>query len=161
MECLSYLVPILTYRPRRPLLADDFTIALYIQSLMDSSNSFSTINNASADIAFSHKIYLFSNHRTGAPKVCMERTTTGRKFRLSAKRVKEPFLWSHSIDFALPYSPFYIQWQNPYNGHMHSGLTSIMDRGGMDCLHVLSGPYNGLFPIMDTPPYSGMGGGTK
>ena len=38
-----------------------------------------------------------------APEVCMVRTAAARKFGLSAKRVKEPFLWSQLIDFGLLY----------------------------------------------------------
>jgi hypothetical protein len=90
-------------RPRRPLLADDITVALYLQSLMDSANSFSTIKSASASIAFFHKINLFTNHPTGAPGAYMVRTATARKFGLSPKRVKEPFLWFQLVDFALLY----------------------------------------------------------
>jgi hypothetical protein len=47
-------------RPRHPLLADDITVALYIQSLMYKANSFSTIKSSSAAIAFFHKINLFN-----------------------------------------------------------------------------------------------------
>ena len=39
-------------RPRRPLPADDLTIALHFQSYMDTANSFSTIKSASAFITF-------------------------------------------------------------------------------------------------------------
>ena len=39
-------------RPRQPLPADDTPVALYLQSLMDSANSLSTIKSASASIAF-------------------------------------------------------------------------------------------------------------
>jgi hypothetical protein len=91
-------------RPRRPLPADDITVALYIQSLMDKANSFSTIKSASAYIAFFHKINLFNNQPTMAPEVCMVRTATTRKFGLSAKRVKEPFLWAQLVDFAILYA---------------------------------------------------------
>ena len=42
-------------RPRRPLPADDLTVALYFQSLMDNSNSFSTVKLASDSIAFVHQ----------------------------------------------------------------------------------------------------------
>ena len=38
-----------------------------------------------------------------APEVCMVRTAAARKFGLSAKRVKEPFMWSNLVDFALLY----------------------------------------------------------
>ena len=89
--------------PRRPLPADDITVALYLQSLMDVANSYSTIKSASASIAFFHKINLFTNHPTGAPEVCMVRTAAARKFGLSPKRIKEPFLWAQLVDFALLY----------------------------------------------------------
>ena len=39
-------------RPRRSLPAEDITVALYMQSLMNSANSFSTIKSASASVAF-------------------------------------------------------------------------------------------------------------
>ncbi len=55
-------------RPRRPLPADDLTVALYFQSLMDNANSFSTVKSASTSIAFFHKINLFTNHPTMAPE---------------------------------------------------------------------------------------------
>jgi hypothetical protein len=80
-------------RPRRPLSADDLTVASYFQSLMDNANLFSTIKSASASIAFFHLLNVFTNHPTMAPEVCMVRTAAAaRKFGLSAKRVKEPFL---------------------------------------------------------------------
>ena len=56
-------------RPRRPLSADDLTVALHFQSLMYNANSFSTIKSASASIAFFHNIYLHTNHPTMAPAV--------------------------------------------------------------------------------------------
>ena len=90
-------------RPRRPLPADDITVALYLQSIMDTAKSFSTIKSASASIAFFHKINLFTNHPTGSPEVCMVRTAAARKFGLSPKRVKDPFLWLQLVDFALLY----------------------------------------------------------
>ena len=70
---------------------------------MDNANSSSTVKTASAYIAFFHEINLFTNHPTLAPEVCMVRTATARKFGLSAKRVKEPFLWFQLVDFALLY----------------------------------------------------------
>jgi hypothetical protein len=80
-------------KSRRSLPADGITVALYLQSLMDSANSFFIIKSASASIAFFHKINLFTNHPTGALGVCMVRTTSARKFVLSTKRVKSAFLW--------------------------------------------------------------------
>ncbi len=38
-----------------------------------------------------------------APKVCMVRTAAARKFGLSSKRVKEHFMWTNLVDFALLY----------------------------------------------------------
>jgi hypothetical protein len=89
-------------RPRRPLPAEDITVALYFQSLLDKANPFSTTKSASASIAFFHKINVFANHPTIAPEFCMVRTAAG-KFGLSAKRVKEPFLWSQLVEFASLY----------------------------------------------------------
>jgi hypothetical protein len=79
-------------RPRRPLPVDDLTVALYLNSLMDKANTCSTIKSSSADIAFFHKINLFTNHTTMAPKVCMVKTAAARKLGLSANRVKELFM---------------------------------------------------------------------
>ncbi len=39
-------------RPRKSLPAEDITVALYMQSLMNNVNSFSTIKSASASIVF-------------------------------------------------------------------------------------------------------------
>ncbi len=38
-----------------------------------------------------------------APDVCMVRTAAARKFGLSLKRIKEPFMWTDLVDFALLY----------------------------------------------------------
>jgi hypothetical protein len=71
---------------------------------MDNANSFSTIKSVSASIAFFHKIKFYTIHPTMAPEVCIERTAVARNFGLSAKsRVKEPFLGSQLVDFALLY----------------------------------------------------------
>ena len=70
---------------------------------MNSANSFSTIKSASASMAFFHKINLFTNHPTMAPEVCMVRTAAARKFGLSSKRVKEPFMRLDLVGFAFLY----------------------------------------------------------
>ena len=113
-------------RPRRPLPADDLTVALYFQSLMDNANSFSTIKSASASIACFHTINLFTNHPTIAPEVCMVRTTSARKFGLSAKRVKEPFLWFQLVDFALLHGN-----QNQGNCHLVVLTMAILSFGAL------------------------------
>jgi len=38
-----------------------------------------------------------------APEVCMVRKTTVTKIDLFAKRVKDPFLWFHLVDFTIIY----------------------------------------------------------
>ncbi len=38
-----------------------------------------------------------------APEVCMVRTSAAKKFGLAPKRVKEPFMWTDLVDFALLY----------------------------------------------------------
>jgi len=71
---------------------------------MDNANSFSTISSASASsIVFFHKINLFTIHRATAHAVCMARTAAERNVGLSAKRVKETFLWFHLVDTLPPY----------------------------------------------------------
>ena len=87
----------------KSLPAEDITVALYMQSIMNSADSFSTIKSASASIAFFHKINVFTNHPTLAREVCMVRTSAARKFGLSPKRVKEPFMWMNLVGFALLY----------------------------------------------------------
>ncbi len=81
-------------RSRRPLPADDIAIALCIQSLMDKANSFSSIKSASFAIPFFDKINLYNSLLTFASEVCMVRTDAARKFGLSAKSVKDPFVVS-------------------------------------------------------------------
>ena len=68
---------------------------------MDIAKSLSANTSASASIAFFHNKNLYTNHPTMASEACMERTAAARKFGLSAKRVKEPFLWSQLVDVCL------------------------------------------------------------
>jgi hypothetical protein len=114
-------------RPRRHLPAEDLTVALYFQSLMDNANSFSTIKSASSSIAFFHKINLYTNHPTMAPEVCMVRTAAARKFGLSAKRVKEPFLWSQLMDFASLYG-------NQNQGYSHLVVSTMLFSHSVLCV---------------------------
>jgi hypothetical protein len=93
---------------------------------MDNANSFSTVKSASASIAFFHKINLYTNHPTMAPEVCMVRTAAARKFGLSAKRVKEPFLWSQLVDFGLLYGN-----QNQGYCHLVVSTMAILSFGAM------------------------------
>ena len=90
-------------KSRQPLPADDITVALYLQSLIDSAISFSTIKSASASIAFFHKINLFTSHPNRVPEVCIVRTEAAKRFGLLPKRVKVPFLRFQLVDFALLY----------------------------------------------------------
>jgi hypothetical protein len=112
--------------PRRLLSAEDLTFALYSQSLMDNANSFPTIKSTSASIAFFHKINLYTNHLTMASEVCMMRTAAAIKFGLSAKRVKEPFLWSQLVGFASLYGN-----QNQGYCHLAVSTMTILSFGAM------------------------------
>jgi hypothetical protein len=61
-----------------------------------------------------------------APEVCMERIAAARKFGLSAKRVKEPFLWFQLIFFALLYGN-----QNQSYCHLVVSIMAILSFGAM------------------------------
>ena len=61
-----------------------------------------------------------------APEVCMVRTAAARKFGLSAKRVKEPFLWFQLVDFALLYGN-----QNQGYCHLVVSTMAILSFGAM------------------------------
>ena len=113
-------------RPRRPLPGDDLTFALYFNSLMDNANSLSTIKSASASIVFFHKINVFTNHPTMAPNNCMVRNAAVRKFGLSAKRLKEPFLWSQLVDFPALYDS-----QNQGYYHLVVATMAILSFGAI------------------------------
>jgi len=93
---------------------------------MDKANSLSTIKSASAAIAFFRKINLFNFLPTLAPKECMMRTTTARKFGLSAKRVKDPFLWFQLVDFAILYAIY-----NQGYCHLVVSTMAILSSGAM------------------------------
>ena len=56
----------------------------------------------------------------------MARTASARKFCLSAKRVKEPFLWFLFVDFALLYGN-----QNQGYCHLVVAIKAILSFGAM------------------------------
>ena len=64
-----------------------------------------------------------------APEVCMVRTAAARTLSLSAKRVKEPFLWFQLVDFALIYGN-----QNQGYYHLVVSTMAILSFGAM-CLY--------------------------
>ena len=53
-----------------------------------------------------------------APEVCMVRTTAARKFGLSAKRIKEHFLWFQLVGFSALYG-------NHCQGNCHLVVATI------------------------------------
>ena len=61
-----------------------------------------------------------------APEVCMVRTAAARKFSLSAKKVKEPFLWFQLVDFALLNGN-----QNQGYGYLVVSTMAILSFGAM------------------------------
>ena len=54
-----------------------------------------------------------------SPEVCMVRTVAARKFGLSAKRVKEPFLWFQLANFAL------LIYGNQNQGYCHLVVSTM------------------------------------
>jgi membrane associated rhomboid family serine protease len=99
---------------------------------MDKANTFSTIKSVSASIVFFHKkIYVFTNHPTMAPEVCMGTTTAAQKFALSTKRVKEPFPWFQLMDCAFVYG-----YQNEGFCHLVVATIAIHSFGAMCCFEL-------------------------
>ena len=105
-------------RPRRTLPADELTVALYMQQVADSANSYATVKSASAAIAFFQKINLYTHMPTHAPEVTMVRRAAMRKFGLAPHSRKAPFKWEQIVLFATAYG---IQPQ----GYCHSVVTTM------------------------------------
>ena len=89
--------------PRAPLPASDATVALYMQSVMNSAKTFAPVKAASAAIAFFQKTNFFDHEPTQSPAVCLVRRAAMRKFGLNSKNRKEPFEWDQVVDFAEAY----------------------------------------------------------
>ena len=106
-------------RPRCPLPADDFTVALYLQLVVERSKSLAPVNCASAAIAFFQKVNLYNHLPTQSPVVGMVRQAAARKFGLTSKERKEPFLWAHVVAFAQAYG---VQ----HHGYCHLLVASIV-----------------------------------
>ena len=90
-------------RPRCPLPADDFTVALYLQSVVERSKSFALVKSASAAIDFFQKVNLFNHLPTHSLVVGMVRQAAARKFGLTPKGRKEPSQWAQVVAFAQAY----------------------------------------------------------
>ena len=105
-------------RPRCPLPADDFTVALYLQSLVERSKTFAPVKSASATIASFQKVNLFNHLPTQSPAVGMVRQAAARKFGLTPKGRKEPFQWAQVVAFAQAYG---VQHQ----GYCHLVVASM------------------------------------
>ena len=90
-------------RPRCPLPADDFTVALYLHSVVERSKTFAPVKSASAAIAFFLKVNLFNHFSTQSLAVGMVRQAAARKFGLTPKGRKEPFQWAQVVAFAQAY----------------------------------------------------------
>ena len=89
--------------PRRPLPADEMTVAIYLQTLVERANTFTPVKSASAAIAYFKKINLQHHLPTKSPTVGMARQATSRKFGLMPKGRKEPFQWALVVAFTLEY----------------------------------------------------------
>ena len=89
--------------PRQTLPADDTTVALYLQHVLDRANSYAVIKSASAAIAFMQKVNLFDHLPTRSPLACMVRNAAARQFGLAPKAGKAPFKWADITRFAVAY----------------------------------------------------------
>jgi integrase len=89
--------------PRETLPASDGTVALYLQSVMNTAKTFAPVKAASAAIAFYQKINLFDHEPTQSPAVCVVRGAAMRKFGLNPKNPKEPFEWEKVVNFVEAY----------------------------------------------------------
>jgi len=78
-------------------------VALYLQSVVERSNTFATVKSASAAIAYFQKINLQHHLPTPSPTVGMVRQAASRKFGLTPKVRKEPFQWAQVVAFAQEY----------------------------------------------------------
>lgn len=89
--------------PRSPLPAEDATVALYLQSVMNGAKTFAPVKAASAAIAFYQKINLFAHEPTQSPAACLVRSAAMRHFGLNVVNRKEPFEWANVLRFAEAY----------------------------------------------------------
>jgi len=106
-------------RPRCPLPANDFTVALHLHSVVERSKTFAPVNSASATIAFFQKVNLFSHIPTQSHVVGMVRQAAARKFGLTPEGRKEPFQWAQVVAFAQAYGG--VQHQ----GYCHMVVASM------------------------------------
>jgi hypothetical protein len=74
--------------PRETLPASDGTMALYLQSVMNTAKTFAPVKAACAAIAFYRKINLFDTEPTQSLAVCVVRGAAMRKFGLNSKNQK-------------------------------------------------------------------------
>ena len=89
--------------PRSPLPADEATVALYLQSVMNGAKTFAPVKAASAAIAYHQKINLFAHEPTQSPAACLVRSAAMRHFGLNVVNRKEPFEWANVVRFAEAY----------------------------------------------------------
>ncbi len=78
-------------RPRFPLPPDDFTVALYLQLVVERLKFFTPVKSACVSIAFFQKVNLYNHLPTQLPAVGMVQQAASRKFGLTPKGSKEPF----------------------------------------------------------------------
>ena len=89
--------------PRATQPAEDATVALYLQSVVNRAKTLAPVKAASAAIAFYQKINLFNHEPTKSPAVCIVRSAATRQFGLNNNNWKGPFEWVQVIQFAEAY----------------------------------------------------------
>jgi hypothetical protein len=90
-------------RPSAVLPADEPTVAMYLQVIVDKTKTFAPIKSASAVIALYQNVNLYNHNPTMAPKVCMVRRAVARKFGLIPLGRKTSFAWVQLVLFAEAY----------------------------------------------------------
>jgi hypothetical protein len=102
------------------------TVAIYLQSVVESANTFALVKSASVAIAYFQEINLQHHLPMKSPTVGMVRQAASRKFGLTPKERKEPFQWAEVVAFALEYGINNM-------GYVHLVVTSmaVVMFGGM------------------------------
>ncbi len=78
-------------------------MALYLQPMVNRAKTFAPVKVASAAIAFYQRCNLFDHGPTQCPVVCLVRNAAMRRFGLTPKNRKEPFVWADVVLFTEAY----------------------------------------------------------
>ncbi len=89
---------------RAPLSASDATVALNLQSVVIRAKTFAPVKAASATMVFYPRVKNFDHGPTQCPADCLVRNAAMRRFGLTPKNRKEPFVWADVVLFTEAYA---------------------------------------------------------